>query len=107
MSDDGRARTRPITQNVKKAGKAVGRDAILCTVNFRRGRQTPRMEANQIMKRLLVLSMLSLATAGCAQSKGALLRGASYPPSPVALTPVPSIYDTVNSGVGGDHMKTR
>ena len=50
------------------------------------------------MKRLLVLSMLSLATAGCAQSKGALSRGASYPPSPVALTPVPSIYDTVNHG---------
>ncbi|HEX3446988.1 MAG TPA: peptidylprolyl isomerase [Isosphaeraceae bacterium] len=56
------------------------------------------------MKRLLVLSMLSLATAGCAQSKGALLRGASYPPSPVALTPVPSIYDTVNSGVGGEKV---
>ena len=33
------------------------------------------MEANQIMKRLLVLSMLSLATAGCVQSKGALLEG--------------------------------
>ncbi len=53
------------------------------------------------MKRLLVVSMLSLALAGCAQSKGALSRGASYPPSPVALTPVPSIYDTVNQGVGG------
>ena len=62
------------------------------------------MEANQIMKRLLVLSMLSLATAGCTQSKGALLRGASYPPSPVALTPVPSIYDTVNTGVGGETL---
>ena len=56
------------------------------------------------MKRLLVLSMLSLATAGCTQSKGALLRGASYPPSPVALTPVPSIYDTVNTGVGGEKL---
>ena len=53
------------------------------------------------MKRLLVVSMLSLALAGCAQSKGALSRGASYPPSPVALTPVPSIYDTVNQGMGG------
>ena len=53
------------------------------------------------MKRLLVVSMLSLALAGCAQSKGALSRGASYPPSPVALTPVPSVYDTVNQGVGG------
>ena len=56
------------------------------------------------MKRLLVLSMLSLAPAGCAQSKGALSRGASYPPSPVALTPVPSIYDTVNTGVGGEAL---
>ena len=53
------------------------------------------------MKRLLVVSMLSLALAGCAQSKGALSRGASYPPSPVALTPVPSLYDTVNQGMGG------
>ena len=53
------------------------------------------------MKRLLVVSMLSLAMAGCAQSKGALSRGASYPPSPVALTPVPSVYDTVNQGMGG------
>ncbi len=53
------------------------------------------------MKRLLVLSMLSLALAGCAQSKGAMSRGASYPPSPVAVTPVPSIYDTINPGMGG------
>jgi peptidyl-prolyl cis-trans isomerase SurA len=59
------------------------------------------MEADQIMKRQFVLGMLSLALAGCAQSKGALSRGASYPPSPVAVTPVPSIYDTVNQGVGG------
>jgi peptidyl-prolyl cis-trans isomerase SurA len=59
------------------------------------------MEANQIMKRLFVLSALSLALAGCAQSKGALSRGASYPPSPVAITPVPSVYDTINEGMGG------
>ena len=56
------------------------------------------------MKRLLVVSMLSLALAGCAQSKGALSRGASYPPSPVAITPVPSIYDTINQGVGGKSL---
>jgi parvulin-like peptidyl-prolyl isomerase len=54
------------------------------------------------MIRLLAVSMLSLALAGCAQSKGALSRGASYPPSPVAITPVPSIYDTINKGVGGN-----
>jgi parvulin-like peptidyl-prolyl isomerase len=53
------------------------------------------------MKRLLVLSTLCLALAGCAQSKGALSRGASYPPSPVAITPVPSVYDTINAGMGG------
>ena len=53
------------------------------------------------MKRLFVLSALSLALAGCAQSKGALSRGASYPPSPVAITPVPSVYDTINGGLGG------
>jgi len=53
------------------------------------------------MKRLFVVSMLSLALAGCAQSRGAVSRGASSPPSPLAVTPVPSIYDTVNQGVGG------
>ena len=54
------------------------------------------------MIRLLAVSMLCLALAGCAQSKGALSRGASYPASPVAITPVPSIYDTINKGVGGN-----
>ena len=86
---------------VTMAGTAVGRETTLRAIFTRRGRQTPRMEANQIMKRLLVVSMLSLALAGCAQSKGALSRGASYPPSPVAITPVPSVYDTINQGMGG------
>ena len=58
------------------------------------------------MKRLFVTSMLSLALAGCAQSRSALSKadgappGAAKPP-PVAVTPVPSIYDSVNQGMGG------
>ena len=97
LLDDRHAREDRLLKTVTKAGKAVGCEAFHCAYS-RRGRQSPRMEANQIMKRLLVLSMLSLATAGCVQSKGALSRGASYPPSPVSLAPVPSIYDTINHG---------
>ena len=55
------------------------------------------MEANPIMKRQLVASMLSLAIAGCAQSR-------VNQQSPVAMTPVPSVYDTVNRGMGGDAL---
>jgi len=58
------------------------------------------------MKRQFVASLLSLAMAGCAQSRSALSKGDSTPPGPappgpVAVTPVPSIYDTVNQGQGG------
>ena len=54
------------------------------------------------MKRLLVVSMLSLALAGCAQSKGALSQGALLSAqSGGDAKPVPSIYDTINQGVGG------
>ena len=87
--------------NVATAGTAVGREPTVRECPAFSGGQAPRMEANRTMIRLLAVSMLSLALAGCAQSKGALSRGASYPPSPVAITPVPSIYDTINPGVGG------
>jgi len=58
------------------------------------------------MKRLFVASMLSLALAGCAQSRSALSKADAAPPGaaatpPVAITPVPSIYDSVNQGMGG------
>jgi len=58
------------------------------------------------MKRLFVASLLSLATAGCAQSRSALSNGDGAPPGPakpgpVAVAPVPSVYDTINPGLGG------
>jgi len=53
------------------------------------------------MKRLWVVSMLSLALAGCAQSRSAISKQDAKPPDPVGLTPVPSVYDTINRGMGG------
>ncbi len=83
------------------AGTAVGRETLLCARTASRGRQSPRMETNRIMKRLFVASTLGLALAGCAQSRSALTKESATPPKPIAVTPVPSIYDTVNSGMGG------
>jgi len=45
--------------------------------------------------------MLSLALAGCAQSRSAISKRDEKPPDPVAVTPVPSVYDTINRGMGG------
>jgi peptidyl-prolyl cis-trans isomerase SurA len=56
---------------------------------------------DRIMKRLWVVSMLSLALAGCAQSRSAISKRDEKPPDPVALTPVPPVYDTINRGMGG------
>jgi peptidyl-prolyl cis-trans isomerase SurA len=52
------------------------------------------------MRRLFVVSMFSLSVAGCAQSRSALTDGTS-PKAPVAITPIPSPYDNINTGVGG------
>jgi hypothetical protein len=52
------------------------------------------------MKQHVVSGMLCLAMAGCAQSRSALTKEDSKA-NPVALNPVPSIYDTVNHGMGG------
>src|SRR5262249_10770336 len=66
------------------------------------------METEAIMKRVFVASLLSLAIAGCAQSRSVLSEGDSAKGSrgvgPVAVTPVPSLYDTVNSGMGGSSV---
>jgi hypothetical protein len=56
------------------------------------------MENYPIMKRLLALGALSLAIAGCTQSSGAIMRGASSPPSPLALAPARSNRDTIIQG---------
>jgi peptidyl-prolyl cis-trans isomerase SurA len=57
---------------------------------------------DEIMKQHVVSGILCLAMAGCAQSRLALNNEKEEPKSkPVALAPVPSIYDTVNHGMGG------
>ncbi len=52
------------------------------------------------MKQHVVSGMLCLAMAGCAQSRSALTKEDSKA-NPVAIAPVPSVYDTVNHGMGG------
>ncbi len=59
------------------------------------------------MKRVLVVTLLSLGAAGCAQSRSALSQqdppGSTTAKSklgPVAVNPVPSLYDTVNRSMG-------
>ncbi len=59
----------------------------------------------EIMKRQLVAGLLGLAVAGCAQSRSQMPKGAAGPtPSPVGMTPVPSIHDSINRGTGGPAM---
>jgi parvulin-like peptidyl-prolyl isomerase len=55
------------------------------------------------MKQHVVSGILCLAMAGCAQSRLAVTKEKedSIRPNPVALKPVPSVYDTVNLGMGG------
>jgi parvulin-like peptidyl-prolyl isomerase len=53
------------------------------------------------MRPLFVASVLGLSVAGCAQSKSALAPDGTAPKAPVAIKEVPSIYDTINPGVGG------
>jgi parvulin-like peptidyl-prolyl isomerase len=53
------------------------------------------------MRRLFVASIFSLSLAGCAQSRSALTEDGATQKAPVALTPVPSLSDTINAGVGG------
>jgi hypothetical protein len=50
------------------------------------------------MKRLLALGALSLAIAGCTQTSGAVMRGASSPPSPLAIAPASANRDTIIQG---------
>jgi parvulin-like peptidyl-prolyl isomerase len=65
------------------------------------------METKPIMKRVIVVTLLSLGAAGCAQSRSALSQ--QDPPGstaarsklgPVAVNPVPSLDQTVNRGLG-------
>jgi parvulin-like peptidyl-prolyl isomerase len=58
------------------------------------------METKPIMKRVLVVTFLSLAATGCAQSSSALTKQDPRAPDPVAVKPVPSLHDTINLGLG-------
>ena len=58
------------------------------------------METKPIMKRVFVVTLLSLSAAGCAQSRSALSGQDPRAPDPVAVTPLPSLHDTINSGLG-------
>jgi peptidyl-prolyl cis-trans isomerase SurA len=53
----------------------------------------------RIMSRFIVAGILGLALAGCAQTRTNVEPNAP-PPVPVALTPVPSIYESINRGTG-------
>ncbi len=89
-----------ISRIVTMAGMAVGRESSVESSPASRGRSSPRRETSSIMRRLFVVSMFSLSVAGCAQSRSALTDGTS-PKAPVAITPIPSPYDNINTGVGG------
>ena len=52
------------------------------------------------MRRMFVVTLLSLGAAGCAQSRSALSPPDKAAPPPVAVRPVPSLDDTVNRGLG-------
>ncbi len=56
------------------------------------------------MRRRMAAGLLGLSLVGCAQSKPLLNKQDPAAPKPVALTPVPSIHDTINRGLGGKAM---
>lgn len=58
------------------------------------------------MSRFIVAGIFGLALAGCAQTKTKLAKDGP-PPVPVALTPVPSIYDSINRGVGNKKVQDK
>jgi parvulin-like peptidyl-prolyl isomerase len=83
------------------AGKAVDRDFSNRAFFNPSGSAFSKDGDDRIMNRLWVVSMLSLAMAGCAQSRSAISKRDEKPPEPVALTPIPPVYDTINRGMGG------
>ena len=52
------------------------------------------------MKRVFVVTLLSLAAAGCAQTRSALSKQDPPAPAPVAATSVPPLSDTINRRMG-------
>ena len=82
------------------AERAVGRAAATRVKRACRACLSPRMETKPIMKRVSAVMLLSLAAAGCAQSRSALTKQDARAPDPVAVKPVPSLHDTINSGMG-------
>jgi len=83
-----------------EAGTAVGRGTRSRLKRASRGRPSPRMETKPIMKRVFVVTLLSFAATGCAQSRSALSKQDSPALAPVAATSVPPLSDTINLGMG-------
>jgi peptidyl-prolyl cis-trans isomerase SurA len=52
------------------------------------------------MKRQFVAGLIGLTLAGCAQSRSTLTQKKGKADDPVAIQPVPSIYETINRGTG-------
>ena len=52
------------------------------------------------MKKLFVVTLLSLAAAGCAQLCSAVTKQDSPLPGPVAVTPIQPMSETINRGMG-------
>ena len=78
--------------------RGEARDSCSCTPS--QGGPSPRMETKPIMRRVFVVSLLSLAAAGCAQSRSTLAKQDPSAAEPVSIKPVPSLTETVNRGMG-------
>src|SRR5262249_32672646 len=59
---------------------------------------------DRMRKRQFIAGVLGLALIGCAQSRSTVPKGASKSTEPIGLTPVPSVYDTINRGTGNSAL---
>ncbi len=59
------------------------------------------------MRRRMAVGLCCLSLVGCAQSKPLLTKQDKAAPEPVAITPVPSIHDTINRGLGGTSLAAK
>jgi len=83
------------------AGTAVDRDYTPTLEIAPQSRSAHSKDGDdETMKQHVLSGILCLAMAGCAQSRPALTKEDSKA-NPVAINPVPSLYETVNHGMGG------
>ncbi len=62
------------------------------------------METKVTMKRHVTAGLVCLSLAGCAHTQQSVAKRDGEPPHPVAITPVPSVHDTINRGLGGNRL---